>query len=304
MGIGSLARDDDVGRNPPLMATLMATYTPTQLLEDFSLEMTGKDVPGLLEAAPSIPQGTRINVTFLGNEDFPARLVAIKAVADGGFVPVAHIAARRLSSQAQLEEFLTALHAQHTSTHVFSVGGDPSTPEGPYADALDLITTGLLQHYGAKEVSIAGYPEGHPDISDEELWAALTAKRAKLAAHGTTSAIITQFGFDDNPVVAWIEKVRAAGIDDEIRVGVPGPAGIKRLLSFAARFGVASSAGIAKKYGLSLANLMGTAGPDTFITSLATKLDPAKHGVVKLHFYTFGGLTATLGWIRDFKEKQ
>jgi methylenetetrahydrofolate reductase (NADPH) len=84
---------------------------------------------------------------------------------------------------------------------------------------------------------------------------------------------------------------------------VPGPAGIKRLLSFAARFGVASSAGIAKKYGLSLTNLMGTAGPDKFIKRLAKKLDPAKHGVVKLHFYTFGGLTATSEWIRDFKEK-
>jgi len=98
--------------------------------------------------------------------------------------------------------------------------------------------------------------------------------------------------------------VRAAGIPYEIRVGVPGPAGIKRLLSFAARFGVASSAGIAKKYGLSLTNLMGTAGPDKFIKALAKKLDPEKHGIVKLHFYTFGGLKATSEWIRDFKEKQ
>lgn len=83
--------------------------------------------------------------------------------------------------------------------------------------------------------------------------------------------------------------MRGAGIDDEIRVGVPGPAGIKRLLSFAARFGVASSAG--------------TAGPDKFIRRLAKKFDPAKHGVVKLHFYTFGGLTETSEWIREFKEK-
>jgi methylenetetrahydrofolate reductase (NADPH) len=48
---------------------------------------------------------------------------------------------------------------------------------------------------------------------------------------------------------------------------------------------------------------MGTAGPDKFIGRLAKKLDPEKHGVVKLHFYTFGGLTATSEWIRDFQEK-
>jgi len=282
----------------------MANYTPAQLLEDFSLEMTGKDVPGLLEAAPLLPAGTRVNVTFLGNENLSMRLEASKAVLDGGLIPVPHISARRLQSQEQLEEFLSALQAQGTSAHVFAVAGDPSTPEGPYEDAHEIISTGLLQRYGAMDISIAGYPEGHPDISDDKLWTALTDKHATLTEQGTTGTIITQFGFDEDPVVAWTEKVRAAGIHDEIRVGVPGPAGIRRLLSFAARFGVASSAGIAKKYGLSLTNLMGTAGPDKFLKRLAKKLDPAQHGVVKLHFYTFGGLKATSEWIRDFKENQ
>jgi methylenetetrahydrofolate reductase (NADPH) len=281
----------------------MANFTPARLLEDFSLEMTGKDVPGLLEAAPLIPAGTRVNVTFLGNEDLPMRLTAAKAVKDAGFRPVPHISARRLKDQTQLEEFLAALQAQGTSEYVFAVGGDPATPEGPYEDSRQLIATGLLQQYGATDVSIAGYPEGHPDITDDQLWAALTGKHATLTEQGTAGTILTQFGFDEDPVVAWIEKVRAAGIPYEIRVGVPGPAGIKRLLAFAARFGVASSASIAKKYGLSLTNLMGTAGPDKFIARLAKKLDPEKHGVVKLHFYTFGGLTATSEWIRDFQEK-
>lgn len=281
----------------------MAGYPPSRLLEDFSLEMTGKDVPSLLEAAPLIPPGTRINVTFLGNEDLPMRLAASKAVLDGGFVPVPHISARRITGAAMLEEFLTALQAQGTSEHVFSVGGDPATPEGPYSDSHELIQSGLLQQYGATDVSIAGYPEGHPDISDEKLWAAITGKFATLEEQGTAGTILTQFGFDEDPVVAWIEKVRAAGITFPIRVGVPGPAGIKRLLAFAARFGVASSAGIAKKYGMSLTNLLGTAGPDKFIRALATKLDPEKHGVVKLHFYTFGGMTATAQWITEFRER-
>ena len=274
-----------------------------ELVTGYSLEMTGKDVPGLMEAKDSIPAGTKINVTFLGNEDLEMRVSAAKAVREFGFVPVPHISARRLSSRGQLEEFLSRLQDVGATESVFVVGGDPATPEGPYEDSYDVIRTGLLLDYGVKEVSIAGYPEGHPDISDEQLWTAITGKHATLTEQGTTGTILTQFGFDEDPVVAWIEKVRAAGIPYEIRVGVPGPAGIKRLLSFAARFGVASSAGIAKKYGLSLTNLMGTAGPDKFIKRLAKKLDPAKHGVVKLHFYTFGGLTATSEWIRDFKEK-
>ncbi|WP_338135323.1 hypothetical protein [Streptomyces europaeiscabiei] len=41
------------------------------------------------------------------------------------------------------------------------------------------------------------------------------------------------------------------------------------------QFGVATSAGIAKKYGCSLTNLLGIAGPDRFITGLARRLDTA-----------------------------
>ncbi len=56
--------------------------------------------------------------------------------------------------------------------------------------------------------------------------------------------------------------------DTQIRVGTPGPAGIKRLLGFARRFGIGANAMIVKKYGFSLTNLMGTAGPDRFVNDL------------------------------------
>jgi methylenetetrahydrofolate reductase (NADPH) len=275
------------------------------LLSDFSLEMTGKDVPGLEEARHAIPAGTKINVTFLGNEDLDMRVAAAKAVQDNGFVPVPHISARRLRSRAQLEEFLGRLQEVGATEHVFVVGGDPPTPEGPYQDSYDVIRSGLLQKYGVREVSIAGYPEGHPDIKDAVLWEHLEAKSAALKEQGLDAVILTQFAFDTDPVLAWINAVRAKGIDAQIRIGTPGPAGIKRLLGFARRFGVGANAMIVKKYGFSLTNLMGTAGPDTFVSDLAGLLarDPAA-GAVKLHFYTFGGLLATSDWAREFSAAQ
>lgn len=276
-----------------------------QLVDDFSLEMTGKDIPGLTEAKDSIPQGTKINVTFLGNEDLEMRVAAAKAVRDFGFVPVPHISARRLASQAQLEEFLGRLQEVGATEHVFSVGGDPATPEGPYPDSLSVIRSGILQKFGVREVSIAGYPEGHPDISDDVLWRHLEDKSAALKEQGLDAVILTQFAFDTDPVTSWIDAVRAKGIDTQIRVGTPGPAGIKRLLGFARRFGVGANAMIVKKYGFSLTNLMGTAGPDRFVTDLSTLLaeDPDS-GRVGLHFYTFGGLLATSDWVRQFNAAQ
>lgn len=277
----------------------------TALINGFSLEMTGKDVPGLQEAAPSLPQGTKVNVTFLGNEDLQMRVAAATAVREAGFVPVPHISARRLASPSQLEEFLSELENAGASEHVFAVGGDPAEPEGPYPDSLSVIRSGLLQAHGVKEVSIAGYPEGHPDIPNDVLWQHLEDKAKTLKEEGLDAVILTQFAFDTDPVVSWIRSVRERGIDAQIRVGTPGPAGIKRLLGFARRFGIGANAMIVKKYGFSLTNLMGTAGPDKFVTDLAGILaDDPSLGDVKLHFYTFGGLEATATWARDFAAGQ
>jgi methylenetetrahydrofolate reductase (NADPH) len=283
-----------------------------ELLNGYSLEMTGKDVPGLLEAKGSIPAGTKINVTFLGNEDLEMRVAAAKAVRDLGFIPVPHISARRLASRGQLEEFLSRLQDVGATDSVFVVGGDPTTPEGPYEDSYDVIRTGLLLDYGVKEVSIAGYPEGHPDISDEVLWRALDEKSLSLVQQGLDATILTQFAFDTDPVLNWIDAVRDRGITSTIRIGTPGPAGIKRLLGFARRFGIGANAMIVKKYGFSLTNLMGTAGPDKFVTDLsamladkaATAPEGATTGPVKLHFYTFGGLLATADWARQYSRAQ
>jgi len=277
-----------------------------ELIKDFSLEMTGKDIPALIAAKDKIPPHSRINVTFLGNEDLEMRVAAAKAVRDLGFIPVPHISARRLASRGDLEKFLQRLQEAGASEHVFVVGGDPAEPEGPYADSLALVDTGILQQFGVREVGIGGYPEGHPAIPKETLWRALEDKTAALAAQNIDAFIITQFAFDTAPVAGWINEVRARGIKAPIRVGTPGPAGVKRLLGFARRFGVGANAMIVKKYGFSLTNLMGDAGPDRFVNDLAAVLAedaPGQsdlHSQVGLHFYTFGGLLATADWVRHF----
>lgn len=276
----------------------------TGLIQDFSLEMTGKDIPSLIAARDAIPKGTRINITFLGNEDLRMRVDASRAVLDNGFIPVPHISARRLLSERELEEFLDALATEASAQNVFVVGGDPATAMGPYDDSLAVIRTGLLQKYGVRHVSISGYPEGHPDIDEATLWDALVGKSASLREQGLEASVITQFGFDTDPVLNWLSEVRRRGVDAPVRIGVPGPAGIKRLLSYAKRFGVSSSAGIVKKYGFSLTNLLGTAGPDHFVRDLAAGCEKQQLDSVLLHFYTFGGIKATADWVRHFAERQ
>jgi methylenetetrahydrofolate reductase (NADPH) len=162
----------------------------------------------------------------------------------------------------------------------------------------------MLNDLGLESVGVSGYPEGHPDIGEPALWGAMFDKRDALSELGISMTILTQFGFDAEPIVHWVERVRSHGIDALIRIGVPGPAGIKTLLRFAARCGVGASAKVMSKYGLSLTQLMGAAGPDRLIEDLADRVDPARHGPLSLHFYPFGGIARTAEWVSDFAAKK
>jgi methylenetetrahydrofolate reductase (NADPH) len=274
------------------------------LLENYSFEVTAKDIRGLDEAAPAIPPGTKIAITFLPNEDFPARVAMAAKLRQLGFIPVPHISARRLKSQAELESFLEALQREAAIDRAFVVAGDPPQAQGPYEDALAVIRTGLLAKYGIRAVGISGYPEGHADIGNEKLWQARRDKLAAIADQGHDFAIVTQFGFDAEPILRWLEEMRTSGVRSLIRVGVPGPASVQTLLRFAARCGVGASAKVMSKYGVSITKLLTTAGPDALIHEIARGFDPAKHGDMRLHFYPFGGLKATAEWVRDFRRAQ
>ncbi|MBO9575095.1 MAG: methylenetetrahydrofolate reductase [Sphingobium sp.] len=284
------------------MAVALDTPALARLFENYSLEITPKDVEALQNAAHMIPRGTLISCTFLPGAEFEDRVRAARAIQDLGFKPVPHISARRLLEKNDLNRFLDMLKAEIDLKHVFVIAGDPSEPLGPYEDALAVIDSGVLKDYGIEHVGISGYPEGHPDITNEKLAKAMADKVASIKRQGMDYSIMTQFGFDDEPVLAWLKQIRAEGIDGPVRIGLAGPASIKTLLRFAARCGVGTSAKVVAKYGLSITSLIGNAGPDPMIRDLTPALGE-EHGKVHLHFYPFGGLVKTNEWIVDFKSK-
>jgi methylenetetrahydrofolate reductase (NADPH) len=205
-----------------------------------------------------------------------------------------------LPSQAALEEMLERLHAHGLTERAFVIAGDLPSPKGPYEDALAIIRSGLLNKYGVKQVGIAGYPEGHPDIPREKLAAALRDKARALAELGMACEITTQFGFDAEAVLTWLKDIRSQGVTAPVRVGLAGPTDMKSLLRFAARCGVSTSTRAFSKYGASLTRMLNTATPDLIVRTLAEGLNPALHGDVKVHLYPFGGLHATAEWARQF----
>jgi methylenetetrahydrofolate reductase (NADH) len=273
------------------------------LLADFSLDITSEELGELVPARTVIPAGTPVQLAFPDSADLAERASTAGAIKEAGFAPVPIIAARRLRSQNMLREYLAALQAADASESVLVVAGDPVQPQGPYPDAASVIGSGLLEEHGVRQAGVAGHPGGHPAVADGALWAALATKTAARRQRGLGGDVITQFGFDAAQVLAWLSEVRARGIGLPVRVSVPGPATVRRLLAIASRCGVTVSAPVAREYGFSLTEPAGTARPDRFIATLASGYDRRLHGEVKLHFNAFGGFSATAEWISRFRGR-
>ena len=212
-----------------------------------------------------------------------------------GFVPVPHISARRIKSQAMLEEFLAALREIDAAENVFSVGGDPAVPHGPLRGFALADRVGLFQRYGVERIDAGrGRPPGGP----VEAWSALESTSAALRncrpGRGPHPGRVRLTG------ARWLAEVRRRGVELPSASAPARPA--SRGCSGSPRLGVSTSATIAKKYGFSMSNLPSRRAR-TSSSASPDGLDPARHGEVKLHFYTFGGFKSTAEWIASFRQE-
>jgi methylenetetrahydrofolate reductase (NADPH) len=267
------------------------------ITDGHSLEVTARDARKLRGIAAHIPAETPIAITWLPGESLEARVEAAMVVRECGFEPMPHFSARRIASERDFTRYLETVVRDAGVRRCFVVAGDPREPEGPFADSMALLATGAFEGAGIQAIGLGGHPDGHPVMSPAHCWQVLDIKIADVAARGMAPLIVTQFGFDAQRVLDWLQEARLRGIDCPVRIGVPGPASLGTLMRFAATCGVGASAAVLRKYGVSLVNLAGSAGPDTFVRRREEGLG-AGHGRVRLHFYPFGGIDRTVEWIR------
>jgi methylenetetrahydrofolate reductase (NADPH) len=113
----------------------------------------------------------------------------------------------------------------------------------------------------------------------------------------------TQMSFNPGAIAGWIERMRAAGISLPVHLGLPGVAELTKLMSIAARIGVADSARYLKKNRSLLGQVIrGRFGPDALLRELGPTLaDPAAL-VEALHIFTFNQIEATVGWQERYND--
>ncbi len=122
--------------------------------------------------------------------------------------------------------------------HIVALRGDPPKganryephPNG-YAYAADLVEG--LKKVADFEISVAAYPEAHPEAANAE--ADLDNLKRKIDA-GATQAI-TQFFFDIDTYLRFLERARGAGITVPIVPGILPVTNFKRVAEFSKRCG-------------------------------------------------------------------
>lgn len=267
-----------------------------ELLAGASIETSATDLAGLEKAKSHLPPGSDISITWMPKDTMAQRIAAAVAVREAGFEPIPHIAARFFESHADFERPLKDLAARAGVTKLFLIAGDVDKIRGPFANAIELIETGLIQTAGIREVGISAYPEGHPKISDALLDEAFDQKVEAARNQGLELFAISQLCFTAEPIIAMIKRLRAKGYDRPLRIGLAGPASFKTLIRFAAICGVGASAKALMSRGSMIAKLLTETGPDPVIRDLAEDRALDALGPLSLHFFPFGGLERTARW--------
>jgi methylenetetrahydrofolate reductase (NADPH) len=269
-----------------------------ELIATASIELSPRDA----FAGPSLrdlfPPGTTVFVNHPGSAGYPEIVAACIRLRCAGFVPVPHVAARRLDSIEAAVDFLRRATDEAEVADILLIGGDPAWPAGPFRDSLMLLASGIVECHGIDSVRFAGYPEGHPHITTRALKAALTAKLALARRHGLATSLVTQFGFEAAPIERWIAGLRASGIGSPVSVGVAGPASVVTLAKFAVRCGIGNSLRALARGHTAFARVLTEAAPDALIEALVA--GEAESGAIAgLHLFTFGGVRRTAQWRQE-----
>jgi methylenetetrahydrofolate reductase (NADPH) len=208
-----------------------------------------------------------------------------RLVQETQLVPAAHLTCVQ-ATRAEIDEVAQSYRAVGVK-HIVALRGDP--PEGAgarynphpggYANAADLV--GGLKRIANFELSVAGYPEKHPD--SPTLAADLDNLKAKIDAGA--NRVITQFFFDNAHYLRFLEAARAHGIWAPIIPGIVPIHNFKQVAGFAARCGATLPSWLARRF-----DGLDNDPPTTHLVAAAVAaeqvMDLVDQGIRQFHFYT------------------
>ena len=269
------------------------------LIKDFSIETTPNVYEKYGQFAELLPEKNNVYITYLPDEKSERIIKTSKKLNEEGFNAIPHLPARTIKDYSELEKYIGSLSEIAGCERILVIGGG-GNQQGNISSSMEVLQSDLLSKYNYKEVGLAGHPEGNSDISAEELNKAIIEKNIFAQNIDYKMYLTTQFFFEASSFEKWEKLLVSLKNNLEIHAGIPGPATLKTLISYAISCGIGNSIQFLSKQSLNITKLATSKTPDKLIADLAEykQIKPSSK-LSKLHFYAFGGIKKTSDWLNS-----
>jgi methylenetetrahydrofolate reductase (NADPH) len=233
--------------------------------------------------APLRPRFVSVTYGADGSTRERTHNVVTRILNETSLTPVPHLTCVNASRDEVLE--IAGMYWSKGIRHLVALRGDPAPgtqftarPDG-FAYAVDLVKG--LKKVGDFELSVAAYPETHPEAPSAQF--DLDYLKAKIDA-GATRAI-TQFFFDTDTYLRFRDRCVAAGITASIVPGILPITRFPQMQRFAQRCGAAVPESLAQRFA-GLEEDASTRQMISFAFAIEQVQKLQAHGINEFHFYT------------------
>ncbi len=273
-------------------------------LDGYSIEVMPRTAEKVEDFRALLPAGTRVYIAHIDGTPIEDMVATAKRITEEGFTVMPHFPARIIKDEATLADWIARYQGEAGITQALMLAGGVASPVGEFDSSMQLLETGQFDKAGFERLHVAGHPEGNKDIdpdgSTRNVEEALHWKTAFNQRTDAEMAIVTQFAFEADPIIAWANGVQAAGVDLPIHIGIAGPAKLQTLIKFAIACGVGPSLKVLQKRAMDVTKLVLPYEPDDVVSALAHhKADNPDFAITNVHLFPLGGIKASATWAQS-----
>jgi methylenetetrahydrofolate reductase (NADPH) len=296
---------DLFGRKGKAEARQNASGVLSRFIDGYSIEVMPRTAEKIEDFRAILPEGTRVYIAHIEGTPIGEMVATAKRIAAEGFPVMPHFPARIIADETVLGDWIARYQGEAGVDQALLLAGGVDKPHGKFHCSMQLMETGLFDKAGFKHLHVAGHPEGNKDIdpdgSDRSVMEALRWKQAFSERTDAGMALATQFCFEAQPVIEWVDRLQREGITLPVHIGIAGPAKLQTMIKFAMTCGVGPSLRVLQRRAADVAKLVLPFTPEKILTELAIhKTENPDFGISQVHFFPLGGIRKTAEFTNEF----
>ncbi|MBL9061581.1 methylenetetrahydrofolate reductase [Tabrizicola sp.] len=278
-----------------------ATGTLEPFLKGYSIEVMPRTAEKVEDFRALLPKGTRVYIAHIEGTPIKDMVATAKRIGAEGFDVMPHFPARIIKDRATLTDWVARYKDVGVKQGLLLAGG-VAQPMGDFSTSMQLLESGAFS--GFTRLHVAGHPEGNKDIdpdgSDRMVMEAARWKSAFMERTDAQMAMATQFCFEAQPVIDWVNRLQAEGVKLPVHIGIAGPAKLQTLIKFAIACGVGPSLRVLQKRAMDVTKLLLPYEPTEVLEGLAAhKAANPAFGIEQVHFFPLGGIKTNAQWVTE-----